>query len=146
MPDEFPALNNVLLEIQVPDFKRVKKFYIKLGFEKIWERKPEEFKGYLIMKLEDNVLCFWGGNEHIYEQEYFKKFPKNTPRGVGMEIVLMVKDIEDYFEQVKNKVEIFEPLQDRPWGLKDFRVVDPFGFYLRFTSPHNILNSKYAVK
>jgi len=58
----------------------------------------------------------------------------------------MVKDIEKYFELIKTKVKVFETLQNRPWGLKDFRVVDPFGFYLRFTSQHNILDSKYAVK
>jgi uncharacterized glyoxalase superfamily protein PhnB len=27
------------------------------------------------------------------------------------------------------------PLQDQPWGLRDFRVVDPEGYYLRFTTP-----------
>ena len=146
MPDEKPAINHALLEIQVPDFVTVKKFYSKLGFQKIWERQPEGFKGYLIMRLEDNILCFWGGNEHAYEQEYFKKFSKNATRGIGMEIVLMVKGIEKYFEKIKSHVEIFETLQKRPWGLKDFRVVDPFGFYLRFTSQHNILDPKYAVK
>jgi hypothetical protein len=26
-----------------------------------------------------------------------------------------------------------EPLTDRPWGLRDFRVVDPDGYYLRVT-------------
>lgn len=146
MPNELPAVNHVLLEIQVPDFTVAEEFYSKLGFEKIWKREPEDFKGYIIMKLEDNILCFWGGNEHVYEQEYFKKFNKVIARGVGMEIVLMVKDIQKYFEQIKNKVTIFEDLQERPWGLKDFRLVDPFGFYLRFTSLHNILDSKYAVK
>jgi hypothetical protein len=26
-----------------------------------------------------------------------------------------------------------EELQDRPWGLKDFRILDPAGYYLRIT-------------
>jgi len=26
-----------------------------------------------------------------------------------------------------------EDLQDRPWGLKDFRILDPAGYYLRIT-------------
>ena len=29
---------------------------------------------------------------------------------------------------------VFEPLQERPWGLRDFRIVDPDGYYLRVTS------------
>lgn len=143
---EKTAISNVLLELQVPDFEKVKDFYGKLGFEIMWERKPEGFKGYLVIKLENNLLCFWAGNENVYEQDYFKKFPKGTPRGYGVELVLMVSDLEKYYESIKNKIEVFEPLQERPWGLKDFRIADPFGFYLRFTSLHNILDSKYAVK
>ena len=27
-----------------------------------------------------------------------------------------------------------EDLQDRPWGLTDFRILDPAGYYLRITS------------
>ena len=29
---------------------------------------------------------------------------------------------------------VFEPLQERPWGLRDFRIVDPDGYFLRITS------------
>ncbi len=27
-----------------------------------------------------------------------------------------------------------EHMRDRPWGLRDFRVVDPDGYYLRLTA------------
>jgi hypothetical protein len=27
-----------------------------------------------------------------------------------------------------------EDLQDRPWGLTDFRILDPGGYYLRITN------------
>ncbi len=140
------APTSTLLEIHVPDFSKVKDFYGTLGFKTVWERIPDGFKGYLIMKMGDNILCFWAGNEHVYEQEYFSQFPKETPRGYGIEIVLMVKDIQKFYEEIKSKLEIREPLQLRPWGLEDFRVVDPFGYYLRFTSYHNILDPKNAVK
>lgn len=137
---------STLLEIHVPDFEKVKDFYRKLGFEVVWERKPAGFKGYLIMKKEENILCFWAGNEHVYEQNYFKQFPQNTPRGYGIEIVLMVEDIRKFYEETKKSFSIFEDLQLRPWGLEDFRIVDPFGYYLRFTSYHDILDPKNAVK
>ena len=29
---------------------------------------------------------------------------------------------------------VFEPPQKRPWSLRDFRIVDPDGYYLRLTS------------
>ena len=147
MKNEKPAICNVLVEIHVPDFEKVKKYYGQLGFKVVWERPPEGFKGYLIMKLEDNILCFWAGNEHVYEHKYFKQWDKDTKKGFAIEIVLMVDDIKSYYEKIKNSVEIFEDLRVRPWGgLEDFRVIDPFGYYLRFTSKHNILDSKYAVK
>ena len=61
-----PAQNNVLVELHVPDFGKVKDYYGRLGFEVIWERKPEGKKGYLVLKMQDNILCFWAGNEHVY--------------------------------------------------------------------------------
>lgn len=120
---EDPTNNNTLLELQIPDFEKAKHFYGTLGFNVIWERSPEKFKGYLVLK----------------------KDPRDSKRGYAVEIVLMVKNVEKYFEKVKGVVNIVEPLQKRPWGLVDFRIEDPFGFYLRFTEPHNILDSKYAV-
>lgn len=141
-----PAQNNVLLELHVPDFEKVKEYYGKLGFEVVWERKPEGFKGYLILKMGDNILCFWAGNEHVYEQTYFKKFSKNTKRGYGVEIVIMVDDVERYYSKVKGFANVVEELVLQPWGLKDFRVEDPFGYYLRITTKHDILDNVNAVK
>jgi len=142
---EEPAKNVTLLELQIPDFTVAKNFYQKLGFEIAWERPPEEFKGYLVLKKEDNIICFWGGNEFVWEQDYFKKYPRDSKRGYAVEIVLMVRNVEKYFEKIKDFSNVVEQLQKRPWGLVDFRIEDPFGFYLRFTEPHNILDSKYAV-
>ena len=141
-----PAQNNILLELHVPDFEKVKEYYEKLGFDIIWERKPEGFKGYLMLKMENNILCFWAGNEHVYEQSYFKRFPKDTKRGYGVEIVIMVDDVEAYYSKVKGFANVVEELVLQPWGLKDFRVEDPFGYYLRITTYHNILDSINAVK
>lgn len=141
-----PAQNNILLELHVPDFEGVKDFYGKLGFKQVWERKPEADKGYLILKRGDNILCFWPGNETVKEQTYFKQFPKDTKRGYGVEIVVMVEDIESFYNEVRGSANVVEELIERPWGLKDFRVEDPFGYYLRFTEPHNILSDENAVQ
>ena len=141
-----PAQNNVLLELHVPDFEKVKEYYGKLGFKVAWEREPEGEKGYLTLTMGDNILSFWPGNEKVYEQNYFKRFPKNTKRGYGVEIVIMVENIEIYYEKIKEFANVVDELIKRPWGLKDFRVEDPFGYYLRFTSSHNILDNTNAVK
>lgn len=138
--------NSILLELHVPDFEKVKEYYTKLGFEVVWERQPEEFKGYLVLKRENSILCFWAGNDYVYKQEYFKQFPQDTPRGYGMEIVVMVEDVERFYEEVKSFANVVEDLRTQPWGLKDFRTTDPFGYYLRFTEYHDILSESNAVK
>lgn len=139
------AQNDILLELHVPDFEKAKEFYGKLGFEVVWERRPEGKKGYLILKRGNSILCFWAGNNEVWNQNYFKQFPKNTKRGYAVEIVIMVENVERFYEKVKNFVRVVEELQLRPWGLKDFRIEDPFGFYIRFTEQHNVLNRKHAV-
>ncbi len=137
--------NDIYLEFHVPDFKVTKDFYIKLGFSVVWEREPEGWKGYVVMEMNGNVLCFWGGNVEIYTHPYFKRFPKDTPPGFGTEIVLSVADVASYYEKVKAFAKISEPLELRPWGLKDFRIIDPFGYYLRISEPHDIRDKRFLV-
>ena len=139
------ANNTIQIELHVPDFEKVKDFYGKLGFEVVWERKPEDKKGYLVMKRDSNILCFWPGTEQVTEQSYFKNFPADTKRGFGVEIVIMVEDIETLYKNAETFCKIVDPLQKQPWDLKDFRVEDPFGFYIRFTEPHDILDSSNGV-
>jgi len=57
--------------------------------------------------------------------------------GAGVEIVLELADVAAV-EAAAARVErsrwpLVEPLTDRPWGLRDFRVADPDGYYLRVT-------------
>ncbi len=137
--------NKLQLELHVDNFEPIKEYYLNLGFKVLWERKPEKTKGYLVIELEGNTLCFWGGNQYVYDQTYFSRFPSDTPRGYGVEIVVVVEDIGGYYDSVKGVAEIVEPLIEQPWGLWDFRIVDPAGYYLRFTSEHDIRDSSNAV-
>ncbi len=52
-------------------------------------------------------------------------------RGAGVEIVLEVERLEDVLATAAEAV--VEPLQHRPWGLRDFRINDPDGYYIRVT-------------
>jgi len=66
---------------------------------------------------------------------YFTRDIADQRRGLGVELVLEVDDLDAYHARVlTSEYEIFEPLRERPWGLRDFRVVDPDGYYLRITS------------
>jgi catechol 2,3-dioxygenase-like lactoylglutathione lyase family enzyme len=129
----------MLVELHVPDFEKAKNFYKKLGFEIVYENKPTGFGGYLVMKMDNNILCFWPGTELVWKHPYFKRFSKETKRGYAVELVVMVKDIKKFYDKVKGFCNVVEELIQEPWGLWDFRIEDPFGFYIRFTEPHDIL-------
>ena len=56
--------------------------------------------------------------------------------GVGVEIVLELDDVPALVavhEHCRAAGIVVEALQPRPWGLQDFRVSDPDGYYLRIT-------------
>lgn len=53
---------------------------------------------------------------------------------IGVELVLEVDDIATKRDRVVAAGwPLEEDLQDRPWGLKDFRILDPAGYHLRIT-------------
>lgn len=92
------------------------------------------------MQRERSILCFWPGNDELFDQSYFKRFPKNTTRGYGVEIVIPIGDIDVFYERVRERVCVVDPLVKQQWGRKDFRVVDPFGYYIRCTEPYDVLD------
>lgn len=55
-------------------------------------------------------------------------------KGVGTEIVLEVENFGSFYQRVVTSgYTIHEKVAKRPWGLRDFRLVDPDGYYLRIT-------------
>jgi lactoylglutathione lyase len=54
--------------------------------------------------------------------------------GLGVEIVIEVPDVEKkYKEVVEAGYPIEAHLSQQPWGSKDFRLLDPNGYYIRVT-------------
>jgi predicted enzyme related to lactoylglutathione lyase len=61
-------------------------------------------------------------------------YPARLPP-TGAELVLEVDDVAGERHRVAAAGwPLEEDLRDRPWGLTDFRIVDPAGYYLRITS------------
>jgi len=59
--------------------------------------------------------------------------PRRPPTGV--ELVLEVDDLIGLYDRVRRAGwPIDEYLVARPWGLEDFRLLDPSGYYWRVTS------------
>jgi uncharacterized glyoxalase superfamily protein PhnB len=137
--------NSLQIELHVPDFKKVLDFYGKLGFKKMWHREEGNNADYLVIGRDGCIINFWPGNDNVYKQSYFKNFPKDTKRGYGVELVVCVNDPKSLYNEVKEFAKVVDELVKRPWGLWDFRIEDPFGYYLRITQKHDILDPEYAV-
>jgi uncharacterized glyoxalase superfamily protein PhnB len=121
-------LTDVYIELHVTDFKKAIAFYSRLGFKLQWRTED-----YLVMKRKRSVLNFYGGSEKVYHHSYFGHFSKNTKCGYGVEIIIPVDRVERFYESVRKFAKIVQPLQLKKWGRRDFRIIDPFGFYLRIT-------------
>ena len=119
------------IELHVPDFGLVKDFYGRLGFGV--EREEAGDDGYLIMRRGQTAIAFWSGSAAVARHSFFGRFPAATPRGVGVEIIVEVEDVEALYEKVRGSMPVVAPLRRRPWGARDFRLEDPFGYYLRIT-------------
>jgi len=135
--------NNLVLELHVPNFSKTKKFYAMFGFHELWNKPAtggEFYLGYLVITREDALgethLNFYGGKEKVSQHSHFKNFPADTPRGYAVEITIPVSDVEVLWKSAKDKLkpeQIAQLLALKRWGKKDFRVIDPHGFYVRFT-------------
>jgi catechol 2,3-dioxygenase-like lactoylglutathione lyase family enzyme len=82
-----------------------------------------------------------GSTERLAPGHHFRRpSAADSARGVGVELVLELPSTESVdvmYERVRSGVEAaggeIEPVSDRPWGLRDFRVIDPDGYYIRIT-------------
>jgi len=127
----------VFVELHVPDLRAAKAFYRRFKFAVVREEASTRGDGYLVMGRGSSLIFFWGGTDAIRDHEYFRRFRSARKRGYGVELVIPVDDLDAaYRAAVTAKCVVAEP-RLRAWGARDFRAEDPFGFYLRFTEPHD---------
>ena len=114
------------LEIFPVDLTATVRFYTDLaGFSLVTDRRGDQ-RPYVAMIRDDvriGAAIVPGGN------------PSHRRPPTGVEIVLEV----DYLHAERDRIRhagwpIEEDITRRPWGLQDFRVLDPDGYYLRFTT------------
>jgi lactoylglutathione lyase len=120
------------LELFVKDMDVAIDFYTRvLGFELV-RNEP----GYYASLRNGGVILGLGPvSKLLPEGGYFTRDIAEQRRGLGVEIVLEVDDVYACHRHVlASGHPVFEPLQERPWGLMDFRIVDTDGYYLRITS------------
>jgi len=139
-----PQKTDLMVELHVPDFGKAKEFYLSLGFEVVWERKPVNgADGYMVMRRGESIINFHGGTEDVADHKYFGKFPKDSKRGYAVEIIIPIDGIKDFYKQAQQKYpkNIVQPLEKK-FAFPDFRMEDPFGFYLRFVDRYNWVETR----
>ncbi len=119
------------MELFVEDMDRAIVFYRDvLGF--VLLRRDE---GYASIRRGDVTLGLGPIAKLPDVGGYFTRHKLRANRGMGVEIVLEVADIRAEHDRVRAAGwPLLEPLRERPWGLVDFRLADPDGYYLRITS------------
>lgn len=112
------------VEIFPADLDRTTRFYRGLGFAVIG--RSEGPPAYASLTL---------GNARIGACVSDPVEPSRRAIPAGTEIVIEVDDIHACRDTaVAAGIALDSDLERRPWGLTDFRVSDPDGYYLRFTS------------
>ena len=108
-------------------------FYTSLGFNIVYERAQDKF---CFLQLEDNQIMI----EQINDNWNTAKL--EYPFGRGINISMSVKDIDKFYEEVKNKnIKIFMKLKVNKYVVndviyedKEFLIQDPDGYLLRFNN------------
>ena len=115
----FPDSNEQLVvEVFVRDIRRATDFYRSLGFELV--RDDGTF-----------VELTWDGHRFFLEER--SDLPSHpTPQA---NVRVLVADVDAWWERAEQiGAEVFRPIGDRSYGLRDFTILDPDGFGLRFAS------------
>ncbi len=125
-PKELAPLS---VELFVPDVAEATSYYAgTLGFTVMRTTPPGE-PVFAIAHLGEAVVMF------MHDRFYAGTRADLDYRGAGIDVRLMVPDVDAVYERVSNAgVEMMNPIGDRDYGLRDFIMRDPFGFRLRFAS------------
>ena len=109
-------LNTIEIKAHLPakDFELSKRFYQDLGFTVAWSSKGLAY-------LHHGKCSF------LLQKHFVKEFADN------LQMHLLVEDVDAWWQKVQqNDIAVkygvvAQPPEDRPWGLRDFPIIDPAG-------------------
>jgi len=114
-----PAVQQLVVEVLVRDAPRSRAFYEQLGFEVAEDRGTF-------------VVLTWEGHELFLDQRADLPTPPSIPPA---NVRVMVAVVDAYWRRARDMAaQVVAPLADRDYGLRDFTILDPDGFGLRFAS------------
>ncbi|RUM03838.1 VOC family protein [Rhizobium chutanense] len=119
------------LELFVETPEKSLDFYQRvLGFEIHGAASAE----YTMLKNGDAVIAI--NSRSVLLTDHPLRIETGDRVGLGVEIVLKVADVEGAYRTAKESGWPVSDLALQPWGLHDFRLIDPDGYYVRVTGAH----------
>ncbi|MGO8036694.1 VOC family protein [Rhizobium leguminosarum] len=120
------------LELFVESPEKSLDFYRRvLGFEVQGSPSTE----YTMLQSGDAVIAI--NSRSVLSTDHPLRIDTGQRAGLAIEIVLKVADVEDAYRAAKESGWPLSDLALQPWGLRDFRLVDPDGYYVRVTGRKN---------
>ena len=117
MSSYVPPTEQLVLELFVRDIGVSKAFYLGLGFELLEDRGTF-------------VVLGWEGHHLFLDERPGLGPPSRAPRA---NVRVMVPDVDAWLERAERLgAPIVSPIADRDYGLRDFTLLDPDGFGVRF--------------
>jgi catechol 2,3-dioxygenase-like lactoylglutathione lyase family enzyme len=112
-----PASEQLVVEIFVRDMVRATGFYRALGFE-------------LLRDAGTFVELTWEGHRLFLEER--RDLPP-IPDHPQANVRVMVADVDAWWKRARELgASVFQPIDDRDYGLRDFTILDLDGFGVRF--------------
>jgi lactoylglutathione lyase len=113
-------------EIFPPDLDAAVDFYTRVLRFSVTKDQRDDPRAYI--SLQRGTVRIGAARRAVADARAARRPP------AGVELVLEVDDVVDERDRVVAAGwPLSEDLQDRPWGLRDFRILDPAGYYLRIT-------------
>jgi len=102
-----------------------------------WYEQQLGFESHPFPKRAPHVFCILVKDQieiMLQRIEGYKKPDLYNHRGGGVwDTYIRIQGVKDFYESIKNRVEIVRPLQKQPYGDSEFEVKDPNGYVLVFS-------------
>jgi len=119
-PTYVPPTEQLVVEILVSDLDRSLAFYERLGF-----KRGEAHDRFASLTWEEHQIF-------LDERPGQGQAPASPPRA---NVRVMVRDVDAAWERAQAMgAKVAQSIADRSYGLRDFTVVDPDGFGVRFAT------------
>jgi uncharacterized glyoxalase superfamily protein PhnB len=109
--------------IHVPDVRKAVEWYESIGFRLINTNEDDGEMDWAMLSFGDGKIMFSEGGG-----------PSARDRR-EVDLYIHTENVDELFQRLKDQVEIRETIHDTFYGMREFIVRDPNGFWVSFGAP-----------